>query len=382
MTARLAAFIVGTRPEAIKCAPVLLRARDDTDIQTELIATSQHRQLQDEALQAFGLSIDFDLDLMQPRSDLTRLVGEAWRGLSRRFEERRPDIVLVQGDTTTAFIAALSAFYQKIPVAHIEAGLRTYNKAMPYPEETNRRMISAAADLHFAPTRGARDNLVGERIDPASILITGNPGIDAFLWMAERASPQTIRRSESESLIVATCHRRENWGANIESICRALAEITQKALNARIVFAVHPNPAVREPVERLLGDVERIELRDALPYPEMAGLLAASDLVLTDSGGIQEEAPALGKPVIVLRETTERPEGVEGESALLVGANRQRIVEAALSLLTDNVVYSRHAQRRSPYGDGHAAERIWQGVRWHFGLDEPPKEFSPKDARS
>ncbi|MDP8245137.1 MAG: UDP-N-acetylglucosamine 2-epimerase (non-hydrolyzing) [Candidatus Hinthialibacter antarcticus] len=379
-TKPLATFVLGTRPEAIKCAPVILEARQDADIDVEVAVTSQHRHLQDEVLNAFGITPDFDLDLMKERPDLTQLVANAWLGLSHRFSERKPGVVLVQGDTTTAMIAGLAAFYQKIPVAHIEAGLRTYNKSMPFPEESNRRMISAFADINFAPTRQAKDNLLNERIDPASICVVGNPGIDSLLQITQQCTRQQKQEwlksvDASKTLILVTCHRRENWGENLEAICGALKEIVNQRNDIEILFAVHPNPIVRDAALRILGETPGVTLRDAIPYPEMATLMNAAKLILTDSGGIQEEAPVLGKPVLVMRETTERPEGVDGLVAELVGADPKRIVASALELLTNEEAYQQRAQKRSPYGDGKAAQRIWQGVRHHFGRAEPPAEF-------
>ncbi len=381
-TKPLATFVLGTRPEAIKCAPVILEARRDADIDVEVAATSQHRQLQDEVLNAFGIQPDFDLDLMKERPDLTQLVANAWLGLSKRFEERKPGVVLVQGDTTTAMIAGLAAFYQKVAVAHIEAGLRTYNKLMPFPEESNRRMISAFADINFAPTTLARDNLIAERTDPKTIHIVGNPGIDSLLQIAERSSDAQRNQwlqsvDETKTLVLVTCHRRENWGANLEAICGALQEIVRQQGGVQILFAVHPNPIVKDTAQRILQDTPGVTLRDAVPYPEMASLMSAAKLILTDSGGIQEEAPVLGKPVLVMRETTERLEGVDGLAAELVGADPERIINAALKLLTDEQAYAQRAQKRSPYGDGKASQRIWQGVRHHFGLGPAPDQFCP-----
>ncbi|MBZ0258339.1 UDP-N-acetylglucosamine 2-epimerase (non-hydrolyzing), partial [bacterium] len=337
MTKPLATFVLGTRPEAIKCAPVILEARKDAEIDVEVAVTSQHRQLQDEVLNAFGITPDFDLDLMKERPDLTQLVANAWLGLSNRFAERKPGLVLVQGDTTTAMIAGLAAFYQKIPVAHIEAGLRTYNKFMPFPEECNRRMISAFADLNFAPTQQAKENLLNERVDPESIYVVGNPGIDSLLQITQRCSEEQKQKwlkavNPDKTLVLVTCHRRENWGENLENICKALQNIVAQRPEVEILFAVHPNPIVRDTAQQLLSATPGVTLRDAIPYPEMASLMNAAKLILTDSGGIQEEAPVLGKPVLVMRETTERPEGVDGLVAELVGADPNRIVESAIKL--------------------------------------------------
>ncbi|MBI1390021.1 MAG: UDP-N-acetylglucosamine 2-epimerase (non-hydrolyzing) [bacterium] len=380
MSKPLVFFVLGTRPEAIKCAPVILRARRDSEIEVEVVVTSQHRELQDEVLAAFGVEPDFDLNLMKEKSDLTSLVAGAWTGLSRRMEERKPAMTLVQGDTTTACIAAMAAHYQRVAVGHIEAGLRTYNKFHPFPEESNRRMISAIADLNFAPTAQARENLLRENIPPDTIHVVGNPGIDALLYMVERARTSRSRPAAAPSgrrLILVTCHRRENWGENLQNICLALKDLSERTPDCQILFAVHPNPVVRETAERVLAGVPGVELRGPAPYPEMAALLGEAALVLTDSGGIQEEAPVLGKPVLVMRETTERPEGVAGETARLVGADRALIVESALSLLNDESEYRRRAVRRSPFGDGRAAERIWQGVRHYFNLAPAPEPFLP-----
>lgn len=375
MTSVRVSVVLGTRPEAIKCAPVILECRKSERLDVEVIATSQHRQLQDEVLAFFGIQPDVDLDLMDKRSNLTRLVARAWEGLSDHFQQQRPTIVLVQGDTTTAMIAALAAQYQQIPVAHIEAGLRTYDKTQPFPEEINRRVIGSMADLNFAPTRQAVRNLKNEGIPDEEIVLVGNPGIDALLLA--RKEIQVPQRPEEEKRILVTCHRRENWGTPLSQICTALQRIAEAKSSVRIQFLVHPNPEVSTVVQEQLGGIGAIEVRHAVPYPEMVASMVAADLILTDSGGIQEEAPMLGKPVLVLRETTERSEAIDAESAILVGTEPDAIVRQVDRLLSLPEEYARFAQSRSPFGDGNASQRIRMSLESIFFNEPMPEPYSP-----
>ena len=377
-------FVLGTRPEAIKCAPVIRACLEDTALRVRVLTTSQHRELQDNVLEFFGIHPDHDLALMGEKSDLNRLVGEGWAGLAAYFQTEPPNLTLTQGDTTTAFLAALAAQYHRIPVGHIEAGLRTFDKSNPFPEEINRRLIAPLADLHFAPTTQAKENLLKENIDAGKIFVVGNPGIDALLYAVNHLSAADRRNircrfSLGERYILVTSHRRENWGENLQNLCRALREIVARYSDIMILFLVHPNPEVSQTVHKALSGIERIVLQPAVPYLEMAALLSGSLLALTDSGGIQEEAPALGKPVLVLREKTERPEGVEAHSSLLVGTDPERILSAVNQLLSDAEYYRRYSRIRSPYGDGRAAQRIHQGIRWYFHLGDPPDEIQDRD---
>ncbi|MBD3265436.1 UDP-N-acetylglucosamine 2-epimerase (non-hydrolyzing) [bacterium] len=363
-------FVLGTRPEAIKCAPVIRACQEDAALTTRVLTTSQHRQIQDEVLHFFGITPDHDLDLMGKNPNLTALIANAWTGLSQYLQEQPADLLLVQGDTSTAFIAALTAQYQKIPVAHIEAGLRTHDKSMPFPEEINRRLIGCIADLHFAPTEQARENLLKVNIEPSAIHVVGNSGIDALLYMRRHAEshPREVPIPAAEKSLLVTCHRRENWGKNIENLCQALHTLCQENPRVSIVFLVHPNPMVSKPVQRHLGGIPNITLLNAVNYRQMAYYLNAADVVLTDSGGIQEEAPVLGKPVLVLRDKTERPEGVKQHSAILTGTDPAAIVKHATRLLNDSAYYKSHAKEAMHYGDGKTAQRILNQIRTYFSL--------------
>ncbi|MGC9329744.1 MAG: non-hydrolyzing UDP-N-acetylglucosamine 2-epimerase [Candidatus Hinthialibacter sp.] len=382
MVQRELLFILGTRPEAVKCSPVILACRRDARFAVRVLTTSQHRELQDEVLDEFGVDADHDLDLMRETSDLARLIGDAWAGLCRYFDGHAPDMVLVQGDTSTAFIAALAAQYHQIPVAHIEAGLRTHDKTMPFPEEINRRLISPIADLHFAPTLQAKENLLRENIASNQIVVVGNPSIDALLHILDQQKDRRLQDrfpqlDPEKPLLLATCHRRENWGEPIRNICKALRGIARENPNYQILFLTHPNPEASRAIENIAEGVPQIILHKSVIYSDMALLLNAARLILTDSGGLQEEAPVLGKPVVVLREKTERWEGIESQSAILAGINPERILAVVQSLLHDESFYRKYAQKRSPYGDGRAAERIHQALAHYFGLGETPQEFHP-----
>lgn len=356
-------LVFGTRPEAIKMAPLVLALQGCKDAEVQVCVTAQHRQMLDQVLSWFGIVPDYDLDLMQPNQTLAGITARALEGVSSVISESRPDAVLVQGDTTTAMTAAMVAFYQRIPVGHVEAGLRTGDIYNPFPEEVNRHIIGVMATYHFAPTETARQALLAENVHPESIYVTGNTVIDALHWTVARPRSLDLNLPldvPGERLILVTAHRRESFGPDFEAICCALLEIVERNQDVRLVYPVHLNPNVQEPVHRILGDVPRIHLIDPLPYPDTAHLMARSTLVITDSGGIQEEAPALGKPVLVMRRTTERPEAVEAGTAKLVGTDTATIVRAAEALLHDPVAYEAMANAVSPYGDGHAAERIVQ----------------------
>lgn len=354
-------LVFGTRPEAIKMAPVVhaLKERPQADVVT--CVTAQHRQMLDQVLDWFQIKPDHDLDLMQPGQTLAGLTAQALQALSQTIEQVQPDIVLVQGDTTTAMTAALAAFYLRIPVGHIEAGLRTHDIYNPFPEEVNRHLISVIGSLHFAPTSTARSALLAEGVKPEDIHLTGNTVIDALQWTV--AQPRQLNLGlpldrPGERLILITGHRRESFGPAFEAICQALRQIAERNPGVRLVYPVHLNPNVQEPVYRLLGGTQRVHLIDPLPYPDFVHLMAHSTLIITDSGGIQEEAPALGKPVLVMRNTTERPEAVDAGTARLVGTHTQTIVAETERLLRDEDAYQAMANAVSPFGDGHAAERI------------------------
>ena len=353
--------IVGTRPEGIKMAPVVAKLKEIPDrARCVVCSTGQHREMLRQVLDLFDLKVDVDLALMQENQTLSSLTARALDALTLTIQDVRPDIVLVQGDTSTAMAGALAAFYERIPVGHIEAGLRTGDKYNPFPEEINRRMISVVADYHFAPTQTAVDRLLAEGHDKAAIYLTGNTVIDALLMTVERQRASTPARRftrNGSKLILVTAHRRENFDAPLRSICRALRQIADQN-NVDVLYPVHMNPNVRGPVHEMLGDHERVHLVPPMDYAEFVQALGASYLVLTDSGGVQEEAPALGKPVLVMRQTTERPEAISAGVAALIGTDAETIVSRTQELLNNPAVYDRMARAVSPYGDGKAAARI------------------------
>jgi len=356
--------VFGTRPEAIKMAPLVRLLSNTPGVESKLCVTAQHREMLDHALQVFELKPDWDLDLMRSGQDLSDLTARVVQGMKRILQEASPDVVLVHGDTTTTFSVSLASFYDKIPVGHVEAGLRTYDKYAPYPEEMNRRMTDALSELHFAPTNRARANLLAESIPEKSVCVTGNTAIDALLWTSkriERGALQTdspLSADDSERRIVLiTAHRRESFGEGFERLCAAFKELCERFPETLFVYPVHLNPNVREPVERHLSGLPNMKLLEPLSYAPFVELMTRSTLILTDSGGIQEEAPSLGKPVLVLRETTERPEAIEAGTAILVGVDTDRIVEeASRILLSENT--ARKTAPENPYGDGQASQRI------------------------
>jgi len=352
----------GTRPEVIKLAPVIhaLRERDHR-ARVTLCSTGQHRAMLDSALSAFGLSADIDLDVMRPNQHPTELVGRLLLALRPVLAERRPDVVVVQGDTATVMAAALAGFLDRVPVAHVEAGLRTRDRRAPFPEEINRRVTGAVADHHFAPTPTARHNLIQEGTPAEGVYLTGNTIVDALQWMGRRVDGIPLPDGLGDwpgRLILVTAHRRESFGAPFRELCLALRDIAERFDDVQLVYPVHFNPNVRAPVNEILGDCARVRLIDPLPYDQFVALLHRADVILTDSGGIQEEAPALGKPTLVLREKTERPEAVAGGVVQLVGTDRERIVGNVTTLLTDEAAYARMARKVFVYGDGLAAQRI------------------------
>lgn len=356
-------IILGTRPEAIKLAPVIQVFQRSPEFDTQVILTGQHREMVEQVMQLFELQADQNLEIMQPQQSLTDITCRSLRGLETLFQQRQPQLVIVQGDTTTAFAAALAAFYQKIPVGHVEAGLRTDELFNPYPEEANRRLISQLAQLHFAPTTLAAANLQRSGV-LGKIHQTGNTVIDALLWVAKRQPACDVKGLDwgKYRVLLATVHRRENWGEPLNSIAQGFLQILENPDTA-LLLPLHRNPTVREPLTALLGTHPRVFLTEPLDYAELVGAIQRSHLLLTDSGGLQEEAPSLGKPVLVLRETTERPEAVSAGTAKLVGTDPTKIVAAATELLSNSVAYEAMAMAINPFGDGRAAERIQQIVK-------------------
>lgn len=374
--------IFGTRPEAIKLASVIKALDAEPSVTSVVCVTAQHRQMLDQVLRTFSIVPEYDLNIMAAGQDLFDITVRSLEGLKAVMEQERPDLVLVQGDTTTAFTAGLAAYYSKVPIGHVEAGLRTHRKYSPFPEEINRRLVSAIADLHFAPTELAKSNLLAERIPADSISVTGNTVVDALLWTvkqqqtpAERDALQRLFRDNwgitlppapGRRLILVTGHRRENFGKPFEEICLALRKLAEQK-DVEIIYPVHLNPNVQGPVRAILSGLPNIRLIEPLDYSPFVFLMSNSYLILTDSGGIQEEAPSLGKPVLVMRETTERPEGIQAGTVKLVGTNEATIVREAGELLDDPGKYEAMSRAANPYGDGRAAERIVSVILKNLG---------------
>ena len=357
-------LVLGTRPEAVKLAPVILALQAASDFSTRVIHTGQHQHLVKPVMDLFGLATDRNLALMTPRQSLAHITCTALAGLQEDFVRHPPHLVLVQGDTTTAFAAALAAFYQHIPLAHVEAGLRTDDLWNPYPEEANRRLISQLAQLHFAPTPRAAHNLKNADAQ-GTVVVTGNTVIDALLTVAQQqpACPVPGLMWEAQPVILVTVHRRENWGEPLREIGRGLRQVLDKHPKATLLLPLHPNPTVREPLGQILADHPRAFLVEPLDYKALVGAMASCSLVLTDSGGLQEEAPTLGKPVLVLRHTTERPEAVDAGTARLIGTSASAILREVSHLLTDPAAYNAMARAVNPFGDGHASQRIVKACR-------------------
>jgi UDP-N-acetylglucosamine 2-epimerase (non-hydrolysing) len=369
--------ILGTRPEAVKVAPLinLLKSQPEK-FDCRVCVTAQHRQMLDQVLLAFGVVPEYDLDIMQSGQTLAQITTRALEGADKVLAEVKPDLVLVQGDTTTVLAAALAASYHQIAVGHIEAGLRTGNKFDPFPEEINRRLTGRLADLHFSPTPLAKQNLLDEGIAEDSIYLTGNTVIDA-LHQVTGARREAKGANKAQRTLLVTTHRRENLGAPLEHIALALHEIVEKFPDTKIILPMHKNPAVRETLQRILGGHARVELTEPPDYMDFVKLMEGADLVLTDSGGVQEEAPALGIPVLVMRRTTERPEGITAGTAKLVGTETEDIVREASLLLSDQNAYDAMSKAANPYGDGKACERIAQAILHWAGKAERPTDFSP-----
>lgn len=375
--------VFGTRPEAIKMAPVVLELKKHPDqIQTVVAVTAQHRQMLDQVLDLFQIRPDYDLDIMSQGQTLYDITTRSLQGLKSVMEVEKPDLVLVHGDTTTTFAGALAAYYQQIPVGHVEAGLRTGNIYSPFPEEMNRKLTGAIAAIHFSPTMTARGNLLREGIDKDAIFVTGNTVIDALMTTVDEGYDFEDEELQSvdfqnHRIILLTTHRRENLGEPMRHIYKALRQIIEEIPDTEIVFPVHRNPLVRKVVEEELSGVDRIHLIEPMEYEPFANLMHHSCLVLTDSGGIQEEAPSLGKPVLVLRNTTERPEAVEAGTVRLIGTDRDRVYEETKRLLTDKSAYDAMSNAVNPYGDGQASRRIVQAILYTFGNStEKPNEFT------
>jgi len=374
--------VFGTRPEAIKMAPLVLELQRRPEIESLCCVTAQHREMLDSVMQTFGIKADFDLDIMVPGQTLSDITSRALKGLEKVFNATKPDIVLVHGDTSTTFAAALAAFYTQISVGHVEAGLRTHDKYFPFPEEINRKLVGSIADLHFCPTSRNAENLRKEGVSKG-IFITGNTVIDAMRYTVRKENYFTDKRLEkldysSEKVILMTCHRRENYGRPMENIFTAVNDIVKAFPDIKVVYPVHPSPAVKEAAYRILGDTPQVLLTEPLDTAEMHTLMSRCYLVLTDSGGLQEEAPALGKPVLVLRRETERPEAVEAGTVKLAGVERDGVFSMVSELLTDRESYERMAKAVNPYGDGRASERIADALLWTFKLkDERPCDFVP-----
>lgn len=358
-------FFFGTRPEAIKMAPLIHELkRDANSFEVEICVSAQHREMLDQVLDFFSIKPDFDLDLMQPNQSLTSLTQAALVGIQQVLAECRPDWLIVQGDTTTTFVGALSAFYEKVKVAHLEAGLRSFDKTSPYPEEMNRVLTTHLSDLHFAPTKQAKENLLREKIEEHKIFVVGNTSIDALFLCLEKLSDKTVDDFPtlkpidfSKRVVTVTGHRRESFGEPFENICKALREISEHAA-VELVYPVHLNPNVRKPVFEILQGRHNIHLIEPLDYPSFVWLMNKSHVILTDSGGIQEEAPSLGKPVLVMRDVTERVEGVAAGTAKLVGTQKNNIMNETLKLLNDQKAYELMAKATNPYGDGKASRQI------------------------
>ncbi|GAB4514633.1 non-hydrolyzing UDP-N-acetylglucosamine 2-epimerase [Flagellimonas sp.] len=367
-------IVFGTRPEAIKMAPLVKQFENYADeFETKICITAQHREMLDQVLSFFEIKPDYDLNLMKPNQNLYGLTADIILNLKGVLEEFKPDYVYVHGDTTTTMATSIAAFYSGSSVCHVEAGLRTFNKKSPFPEEMNRSVTGVVSDIHFAPTETSKENLLKENKPSDSVVVTGNTVIDALQISVVKVSSKTYENQEitkisqilkpNKKLILVTGHRRENHGEGFLNICEALKEISQKYDDVQIVYPVHLNPKVQEPVYKILGGVPNIELIAPLSYPSFVWLMNQSYMIITDSGGVQEEAPSLGKPVLVMRDTTERPEAVEAGTVLLVGTNKELIVSEASKLLEDKQAYDKMAKLHNPYGDGRACKRIVEHIR-------------------
>ncbi len=373
--------VFGTRPEAIKMAPLAIELNKYENIDAKVCVTAQHRQMLDQVLEIFKIKPDYDLDIMKDRQTLAGITTRVLEGMDDVIKAEKPDIILVHGDTSTSFVAALAGFYNQVKVGHVEAGLRTYDKYSPFPEEMNRQLTGRIADMNFSPTAQNKANLLKENVDESTIFITGNTVIDALKTTVQpnyRFKDKTLNEIDFENrrVIIVTAHRRENLGKPLENICNALKHIVEKYEDVELVYPVHLNPAVRETAFEILGDTERVHLIDPLDVLELHNAMSKSFMVMTDSGGIQEEAPALAKPVLVLRRETERPEAVEAGTVKIAGVDKDVIISLAEELLDSEDAYNKMAHAANPYGDGNASKRICEALLYEFGIsNERPDDF-------
>ena len=356
-------IIIGTRPEAIKMAPLIMSFRKNLNV--KICVTGQHKEMLDQVLELFQLTPDYNLNLMKPNQNLSNLTGKILNGVSQILHQEKFDWVLVQGDTTSTMAGAMAAFYQRVPVGHVEAGLRTYNLSSPFPEEMNRLVTSKLSQLHFAPTTKSKNNLLKEGFSEKNVIITGNTVIDALFWVLQNTTPQEKAipfYPQNSRMILVTGHRRENFGEGLKQICDALNAIALSKPEVHIVYPVHLNPNVSKPVNRILNNLPNLHLLKPLEYSQFIHLMSKSSIILTDSGGVQEEAPSLGKPVLVMRDTTERPEAIEAGTVKLVGTNRERIFDETMNLLNNSNLYQKMAFAHNPYGDGSASVKIMDAL--------------------
>ena len=373
--------VFGTRPEAIKMAPLVIELKKRTGIECKVAVTAQHREMLDQVLEIFNIKPDYDLNIMKAGQTLFDITADVLMGFKNILSEFKVDMMLVHGDTSTTFAASLAAYYQKIPIGHVEAGLRTGDKYAPFPEEMNRKLTGALVDLHFAPTKRSKQNLLNEGVNPASVYITGNTVIDALKMMVCEKYKFNVCKLDkidynNKRVLLVTAHRRENYGEALQNICHALKDIKLEFENVEIVFPVHKNPAVRNVVYEVLDNINGIHVIEPLDYKQFVNLIKQSYIILTDSGGLQEEAPALGKPVLVMRDVTERPEAVKAGAVRVVGTKKDDIKRHVRELLNNSEVYNRMAKAVNPYGDGYAAKRIADAICYWFGLSKVrPGEF-------
>lgn len=369
--------IFGTRPEAIKMAPLVLALKKDPELEPIVVVTAQHREMLDQVLKIFDIEPDFDLNIMKQGQTLSEVTGRVIEGLDSVIKEAKPDMILVHGDTTTTFAGSLAAFYNQIDIGHVEAGLRTHNKYSPFPEEMNRQMTGVLADLHFSPTENSKQNLLVENKDEESISVTGNTAIDALkTTVNEEYHSEIIEKHKDNKVILLTAHRRENIGTPMHNIFSAVRDIVDEFEGVTVVYPIHKNPKVRSIAEEYLGGHERIEIIEPLDVVDFHNFAANSHIILTDSGGVQEEAPSLAKPVVVLRDTTERPEGVEAGTLKLAGIEKQDIYDLTKELLTNEDMYKRMSHAANPYGDGEASQRICENIKYFYGvINNKPESF-------
>ncbi|HIV82394.1 MAG TPA: UDP-N-acetylglucosamine 2-epimerase (non-hydrolyzing) [Candidatus Salinicoccus merdavium] len=369
--------IFGTRPEAIKMAPLVLALKNDPELEPIVVVTAQHREMLDQVLKIFDIEPDYDLNIMKQGQTLPEITGRVIEGLDSVIKEAKPDMILVHGDTTTTFAGSLAAFYNQIDIGHVEAGLRTHNKYSPFPEEMNRQMTGVLADLHFSPTENSKQNLLVENKNEESISVTGNTAIDALkTTVNDEYHSEIIEKHKDNKVILLTAHRRENIGTPMHNIFSAVRDIVDEFEDVTVVYPIHKNPKVRSIADEYLGGHDRIEIIEPLDVVDFHNFAANSHIILTDSGGVQEEAPSLAKPVVVLRDTTERPEGVEAGTLKLAGIEKQSIYDLTKELLTNDDVYKRMSQAANPYGDGEASQRICENIKYFYGvINNKPESF-------